>query len=104
MTTQEQTAPHTPGPWRIDPDDDSTWRILGPGERGQWNNEIGELAYTGGNAEANARLIASAPALLAALERVADMPCEFSMGPCPICQARAAIAAAKEAETQEAGL
>lgn len=54
---------HTPGPWRIT-DRDDAWEIA-PSGCGQ---SLAEITYTGGNAEANARLIAAAPVLLAALE------------------------------------
>ena|SRR3990167_5951810 len=66
MEQTQQEVKHTPAPWRIDEQDEATWRILGP-NLGRYDNEIAELAYTGGNAEANARLIAAAPALLKAL-------------------------------------
>jgi hypothetical protein len=65
-------AAYTPGPWRIDEKDESTWRILGPREDGHWSNEIAELSYTGGNAEANAHLIESSPALLEALQAILE--------------------------------
>jgi hypothetical protein len=65
---QTERTQHTRGPWRINERDESSWRIFGP-DRGEglWADEIAEVSYTGGNAEANARLIASAPRLLAAL-------------------------------------
>jgi hypothetical protein len=58
---QTERTQHTRGPWRINERDESSWRIFGP-DRGEglWADEIAEVSYTGGNAEANARLIASA--------------------------------------------
>ena len=50
--------------------------------------------------QANARLIASAPDLLAALRRIANEPCDHGPGFCPRDHARAAIAKAEgRAET-----
>lgn len=66
----EPIVTHRPGPWRIDQSDDTTWRILGAGENGQYDNEIAELSYTGGDAEATAYLIEAAPDLLAACEEM----------------------------------
>ena len=63
---------HTPGPWRIR-DRDDTWEIYSPGHdeiEAPWG--VCDLTYTGGNSEANARLIAAAPAMLAALADAED--------------------------------
>jgi len=82
---------HTPGPWRI-ADSDCVY-----------GGDNKELAHMVG--EADARLIAAAPALLAALEAVVkdnDGYCyrcekENDHGPaCPIPTARAAIAKARQ--------
>jgi len=53
---------HTPGPWQINEKRDDAWEILGPD--GDTIYTICELGYTGGNASANATLIAAAPELL----------------------------------------
>ena len=60
-----EPAQHTPGPWRIDPKHDDAYHILGAGEASWPSGGIATLDYTGGNAEANAVLIAQAPTLLA---------------------------------------
>ena len=72
-STEETKTQHTPGPWAVDPDDR-------PGM--EWNNHIVQQARPNfaicfmtrsgkrdnSEAEANARLIAAAPELLAACE------------------------------------
>ena len=95
---QKPPAAHTPSPWRIG-DEDHIWRIYGPGD----GDVIGELEYIGGNAEANARLIAAAPTLLAALEAISNEADEWDdhdgrlghVAYSTLVQARAAIAAAR---------
>lgn len=54
---------HTPGPWRAE-NDDPTFLILG-----EDRVYIAEVGLPGVEMESNARLIAAAPDLLAALER-----------------------------------
>jgi len=61
MTTQTQT--HTPGPWTVNIDGPDM-RVFAGGEMLAIVNEFRD------EAEANARLIASAPALKEALERL----------------------------------
>jgi len=58
---------HTPGPWEINEHNESEWQIVRRHFSGR-QPEIATLDYTGGNAEANARLIAAAPAMLEALK------------------------------------
>jgi len=74
------TAQHTPGPWRVEEDRRSDYDIFtgrwdGPEYTAGWNveSDSGEVIGTEGiipsnAAEANARLIAASPELLAALE------------------------------------
>jgi hypothetical protein len=61
---------HTPGPWTLKP---------GANDGGLIRAESGSVASvhhreTPGEFEANARLIAQAPAMLAALKRLCDLP------------------------------
>lgn len=84
---------HTPGPWVIDP----CWDILGNTDDG--NGMVCQIttdAVPRAEAEANARLIAAAPDMLAALRFLADQA-ERTPGP-PIAgvyEAHAAIAKAE---------
>lgn len=57
---------HTPGPWKIDATDDSV--------RDSNEHQICDFNWTDdvGRSQANARLIASAPELLAALRNLVD--------------------------------
>ena len=55
---------HTPGPWTVDPYSRSTQAVVAIGE-----GEVDGAFVDGPNAFANARLIASAPDLLAALKQ-----------------------------------
>lgn len=59
-------AKHTPGPWVVR-EDARDWAIIGP--EPSWVTGVDRRNH---NAEANARLIAAAPELLAALEKVRD--------------------------------
>lgn len=89
---------HTPGPWIVDPDDRNGM---------EWNihivladkphHRICFMASDGPNKE-NARLIAAAPDMLAALRAVADsdLRCEVGVDhECPLDLVRAAIAKAE---------
>lgn len=61
---------HTPGPWRIADDsklDPSIWHHL-PAIEGARGNMVASIAMSGPKGIANARLIAAAPELLAALQ------------------------------------
>ena len=66
------TNAHTSGPWEAIQEGDGTRRIMGPVYGQHFRNEIAELSYSGGHAEANARLIAAAPELLETLRKIAD--------------------------------
>lgn len=91
------SAKHTPGPWYSEMNVDgeiNTWAFDDPG-----SPRIGVAkAYKNKNAEANARLIAAAPDLLAALERVLEcrrFKISLDTNAAALEQARAAIAKAK---------
>ena len=60
---------HTPGPWKIVGTNNDPWQIAPANDPG---NILLELTYTGGNAEANAKLVASAPDLLAERDRLRE--------------------------------
>lgn len=106
---------HTPGPWRVE-----RYEIASefrPGEKIPLFNVLGvnltpDAYYSGAHftvcseldSEADARLIAAAPSLLAALEELDDWypltscPCDGTRehhSACPVRRARAAIALAK---------
>lgn len=77
MTTETHTQ-HTPGPWSYEPDH-STHNLGGflvttTGGRFDLLEVPRSTPPTGGTAKANARLIASAPDLLAALEALMSDP------------------------------
>ena len=63
---QTKTATHTPGPWEVTRSESGRIYISGP------EGDIGVLIHYE-HAEADARLIAAAPALLAALEDAVRM-------------------------------
>lgn len=60
---KQQQAQHTPGPWETSSNSDGDWDVCGP----DGGDMIADLKGCD-NAEANARLIAAAPELLAALK------------------------------------
>lgn len=60
---------HTPGPWSMEKRVRSNFHQSG---YRIWNPELTEIIAAAENNEANARLIAAAPDLLAALEQIAD--------------------------------
>lgn len=79
-------ASHTPGPWRIDDEDADEiniighpeWRCSRNGVYGEWDvATVADLGFDfeGGGPEAlaNARLIAAAPDMLAALKLISGM-------------------------------
>lgn len=76
---------HTPGPWRIgDGESSRVYLVNGP------DGAIGEVVYADARNPADARLIAAAPDLLAALEE-----CVSTLRPYYRNIARAAIAKAR---------
>jgi hypothetical protein len=89
----DTVAQHTPGPWWYQEKSDAYTHIVRTGE----NRFLCQLAQdTSGEAEANARLIAAAPDLLAALQEmvvVFQRPTEVSRI-AALKQARAAISRA----------
>lgn len=96
------TTKHTPGPWHIARFDATTVEIRS--ERGLIVAEVGN---TSTEDDANARLIAAAPELLSALQRIADRNLTYLSGKVmgdqisyeDVAAARAAIAKAT-GETQ----
>ena len=97
LTGTPETTPRpaayesTPGPWKQNGD-----VIQGPNGYGDVVVCRGEYAPEFANKEsypqweANARLIAAAPVMLATLERIASEPCDH--GPMPFCPREAAQA------------
>ena len=79
-------AEHTPPPWTITPSD-ATW--------GWWwvHTADCDLTISGDRAEANANLIAAAPELVFAAEKL--LICEFGSAKCPGCRQELAAAIAK---------
>lgn len=63
---------HTPGPWKIDLywklESDPMWRCV----VSEWTDDFQRMSVCGHIGEANARLIAAAPDMLAALIMVRD--------------------------------
>ena len=98
------TTAHTPGPWTVEKDIDSTpsrvtFRIGGD-RQAAISSEQGITATNAPalmsveEAEANARLIASAPALLTALQALVNSLCPYDTDPECWANAMAAIAKA----------
>lgn len=72
MSIEEKARP-TPGPWQIVGAVTDPWQIAGrDGGRGNPRVVLCELTYTGGNAEANARLIAASPVMYEFIKRKAE--------------------------------
>ena len=105
-TPQPRESGHTPGPWTAKQGEigDAFWYVDSP--------TAGIVHVTLDNAAANARLIASAPELLEALERIVGASRRYFedqdygrgyTGPTPLEQAKAAIAKATGAERAERG-
>jgi hypothetical protein len=102
---------HTPGPWQIREARDDAWEIQAADPSLPTHlRPICELLYTGGNAEANARLIAETPTFFALVEKMIsrhyqifghDEGCMWHGGEDCDCggdDARAAIARARGAQ------
>lgn len=99
------SAKHTPGPWRVDPNynrdvQDANGCEVGAAlcvtDIGEKWTISGRITASREEGAANARLIASAPELLAALrEMVADVDGGGSVSPYSVDAARAAIAKAE---------
>ena len=79
---------HTPGPWRVDHKDNGALQIYGQGL-------IANMAGQSATQPANAALIAAAPELLAALERLAALRLRFHEDAPILKSAHAAIAKVK---------
>ncbi len=107
------TAGHTPGPWAWRYEDESMQWLHGPGEAADHVLSVtpckscrkttlttGKFARCLGPTDADARLIAAAPELLAALQRLLSPDC-----PCVRCDIiRAAIAKATAAPPRKASV
>lgn len=80
MSTATQCSTHTPAPWKLSPRvDDFSSRNPGMVMGDNRTASLVAMVYS----PANARLIAAAPELLAALRMVADEVCCFEDGPRP---------------------
>lgn len=65
------SATYTPGPWKVSrPNSRAKWEVRGPGDT--FTGVPHGIWIAGDITEGNARLIAAAPELLAALEKVED--------------------------------
>ena len=84
---------HTPGPWVVDPAVRQGFTVYAPKEGFIVGTQDEEGRYGAIESEANARLIAAAPDLLALAERIARLP-EHGHYLALIDEARAAIAKA----------
>jgi hypothetical protein len=104
MTTKQ--TQHTPGPWRVESAGSES--LISSGHWAGLATVVTHMREPDAagrdrfiptdEGEANARLIAAAPELLAALEAIAAIPCcHDSMPECPRELAKAAIAKAKGA-------
>lgn len=98
------TARHTPGPWDGTKSgrDDGEWSIVKhTWGGGSWGNDRYQIIATVracDEVRPNAYLMAAAPELLDALERLVHLAeCNTAPGPNTLAQARAAIAKAKGA-------
>jgi hypothetical protein len=93
---------HTPGPWELEESpyaDGTPWCLITAGDPWSDNKRSMGFRLSGIMRPQDARLIASAPDLLAALQQIAEMsPPAFERGDDPTCGvidiARAAIAKA----------
>jgi len=65
---------HTPGPWVVDPAVRQGFTVYAPKEGFIVGTQDEEGRYGAVESEANARLIAAAPDLLALAERIARLP------------------------------
>ena len=78
------SGPHTPGPWFVGAQNDALCVIDKPpnpsNDYPRHDANVAAIAkvYNGNAADANARLIAAAPDLLAALKRLRDLPVDCS--------------------------
>jgi hypothetical protein len=85
---------HTPGPWKIN--EEHPYRIIGREEGKPYNIVIAETCGYKFMREQNARLIATAPELLRALEQLLDLQQRYTnVSLKEFDQARTAIAKAK---------
>jgi hypothetical protein len=112
LTAESLAAKHTPGPWHFHAklsgsENHRGYRVYGPGADGWILAEVIPVDEDGIEGGANARLIASAPELLEALEDMVDLITEglvrmqgariYPAGEERIEAARAAIAKATQA-------
>ena len=92
---------HTPGPWRVRKDEPGKWLLKQEGNGGLYLFDLRECPGIAAT-DANARLIAAAPDLLAALralitewDRPREIPADPDWCDAIVGQARAAIAKAE---------
>ena len=98
---------HTPGPWGVYLNEDTNQYEVFHDEGRGFGRMLAKIVGERGKFQANARLIAAAPAMLAALVRYVELSpdcdyvdgepdvCPGVGGPCPWCEMRAAIALAR---------
>lgn len=90
----QSKMPHTPGPWGFTYDGSSDWSI-GPADDPQARRIASVWDRDDARAEANVRLIAAAPELLAACKALSDALAsrlgEFEMEPAVLYEAYALI-------------
>jgi len=74
-------AQHTPGPWHTD--NSKSFYVFAHGSMAEQAGVTNGPFVANCSTQANARLIAAAPDLLTALERIAAEPCDHGPGFCP---------------------
>ena len=91
------SATHTPGPWRFEWDGRPTWSCVRHRVKGEWQVAVTDdlIDEHPEESEANARLIAAAPELLAALKEALYAVTEIDNAHKSLRQMRAAIAKAE---------
>jgi hypothetical protein len=86
---------HTPGPWAQDPTGDIGWWQIGTLDRPVATVDAGDF-WPIAEAQANARLIAAAPEMLAACRMVLEMAVAWQpLTPGDIAEVKAAVAKAE---------
>ncbi len=94
-----QTTKHTPGPWKIDENNELPLAVIQDHEEGQGICELETVSFDTDETQANARLIAAAPELLEACKNLVAFLEQIgyvSTGNTPTANARAALAKATQ--------